>query len=669
MDSVEAIKKFTDLIEQDYAGILLDAKTKSRLDVTVDFNKVLQFDPLLGDYMLDEPVDALKAFEIACEKYDDDLKGITVRLKNAQKYTKVPINEVRTQHINKLITVEGMVKQKSDVKGLITSAKFECPSCGNIINVLQLDERHFKEPSKCGCGRKGKFNKLAKDMVNVYSLMVEEPTDIIVGGTKLSQIKVVCKGSLTRPEVERMVYQGVRIEITGLLTELQIQKQGQNTSRVDWYLDANYVKVYDESFTTLKWTKKEEEQFKELAEKPNWLGALRKSIFYDIHGYEEEAEGIILQMFAGVGKARQGAKVRGNFHILLVGDPGGAKSTLLKIAQKFAPKAMYVAGTGVSGVGLSATVVRDELIGGYTLEAGALVLCNNGLLCLDELDKVDDVFKKALHEPLAEETVSVSKANIHATLIAQTSVLAAANPKHGSYSEYDSIYSQIDLATTLINRFDLVYPIREAKLSTEDDYEIAMKILSRASVDENIAPEYEREFIKKYIAFARRIEPVMPLHIQEFIARRYQKIKEAKKKKEGSNSIPISARNVDGFRRVIEAVAKSRLHETVTEEDAEIGYRKILYSIEQVGIDPDSGDVVQDWVIGKPMAEKDIHARIISVIRKYSDKNQVIDVNELFAILNSDGISDENKIEEVLGKLKHTGDIFEPKPGKYQIMR
>ena len=1034
---IEFMKKFEDFLEQFYHDKIHDPTRTEKKHIVIDFSKLIMFDPKLGEYVLDNPEDAFKVFELASKQLNENLpETFFIRLKNVHKYCKVPINSIRSKHINKLISVEGMVKQKSDVRAQVLSAKFECPACANILNVIQLDERTFREPTKCGCGRKGKFILLNKEEIDVFSIAVEESTDLISGGTKLCQLKVLCKGGLTSTLIERTIYQGVRIEIVGVLTEFQqIGKGGKLTNRIDWFLDANYINVYDESFMNLKWTKKDEEKFEQLAERKDWLKALRKSIFYDIHGYEEECEGIILQMFSGVGKNRAGAKIRGTIHVLLVGDPGTSKSTLLKIAQKFNPKSMYVAGSAVSGVGLTASVTRDELLGGYsvagntiipvlvdenkinlikieelyyelklnktfnfkflgvdektksvkwvscngvarhkyygeiidlkqkrgqatctkshsiydlnmktflpkenkkmyniynidtivnskisldliqptakgrdkktgrflkgtltnvikseltkdseiknfltlcanyisegclyyrnrnhgvfisnqnkefikrtisafdkltgsknkfpsymakdgcftaglfskqlyiwlnqncgkysyrkkipsfvytlpekyktyfidrliegdgtiktnvryeyttnskelatnfcfllatiniktsirynrvrqrkgghliytiralynnyqdwqkcsnqieitkakgefmydivssetknfvgglgnillhnTLDAGAIVLCNNGVLCIDELDKVDNEFKKALHEPLSESTVSIAKANIQATLVADTSVLAAANPKLGSYSDFDSVYSQIDLTPTLINRFDLVYPIRETALDENDDYDIAMKILSRRDIDENDVVELDKQFIKKYISFAKTITPEMPLKIQEFIAKKYKALKNLKRinNNQGTESIPVSGRNVDGFRRVIEAVARSRLHKIITREDAIIGYKKVIYSIQKVGIDPETGDVVEEFISGKQIRQKDLLARIISIIRnRYNKEKELISGDEIIAILQSEGVDDILKIEEAFFNLKKKGDILEPRVNKFKVI-
>jgi len=677
MEHTDAIEKFKEYIEENYHAELLERVRKGRPRMVFDFKKLVQFDSDIGDFILDEPEEAMKCIEIACKEFDlpKDIRGLSIRFKNIPRSCKIPINKIRAENINQLIITEGMIKQKSDVKPVITSARFECQSCGTIIHVLQTDERKFLEPKVCGC-KAGKFKVKTHELIDVFSMAVEEPVEFIQGGTKLTRLKVLCRKDLTESKIERQLYQGCRVEVTGILKSLQIMQGNTKTAKMDWYLDANYIKIYDETFENLSWDEKDVKKFEALAESDNWLQQLRQSIFYDVVGHDEECEAVILQMFGGVGKQRDGANKRGNFHILLVGDPGSAKSTLLKVAQQFCPKAIYTAGTGISGKGLTASVVKDELLGGYTLEAGAIVLANNGVLMIDEMDKVEGDFKNALHEPLSDETVSVNKANIQATLIARTAVLGAANPKYGSYSEFDSIYTQIDMPSTLINRFDLVYPIRESKLTEQDDYDIARKIVSRGAYNESIQQPFDREFVKKYVAYAKTIHPIVPEKIQIFLAEKYQSLKKAKKagSEAGTVSLPITPRNIEGFLRVIEAVARSRLHKTIQPEDANLGYKKVLYSLSQLGIDPDSGDAFSKYTVEgvevkTSYTKRDLLSRTRFLVheRTAGKKDELFDGEELREVLKGEGYG-EIDIDDCIVKLEKDGEILQSKPNKYRVL-
>tara|TARA_Y100000310_G_scaffold341019_1_gene438823 strand:+ start:17837 stop:19858 length:2022 start_codon:yes stop_codon:yes gene_type:complete len=671
MEVNETIRKFIEFIEQDKQKLakLNSSKTMGRNYFIVSFRDLLRFDFEFAEELLENPTDFIKALEIGVRELNNKLPhNFSIRIKDTPKSIKIPINELRSKHIDQLITIEGVVKRKSDVKAQIIKATFQCPDCAAEINILQLEEKKFVEPSKCKCGRKKGFKLTSKEEVNVFSMVVEETTDFLSGGTKLSQIKVLCKAELATTEIERMVYQGIRTDITGILKDIQIRgPRGELTNKIDWYLEANYIKSYDESFCRITWDKSDVDKFEELAKKPDWLKLLRDSIFFDIYGYNEECEGVLLQMFGGVGADSDGAMVRGVFHILLIGDAGSAKSTILKIAQNFAPKAQYVAGTGITGSGITACVVKDELLGGWTLEAGALVLNSGGMVCLDELDKMNDENKKSLHEPMEQCTVSISKANIQATMVAKTSLLAAANPKHGNYSDHDSIYEQLDLSNTLISRFDFVYPIQESVLTKEDHKHIARKIVTRRN--KKAPTPYDREFIRKYIAYSYTIEPETTPEIEDYIVDRYSHLKEKRNNAaefKDSAIAPVTARVADAFRRIAEAVARSRLHKKITKEDAQLAYQKIVYSLQQMGIDPDSGEVVIETIDNKKIKQKDVMARICKVIREMSAKEPV-DRETVVTILEEEGMGDRLHIEEMIDKLAKQGHILEPRVNKLKF--
>jgi replicative DNA helicase Mcm len=208
---------------------------------------------------------------------------------------------------------------------------------------------------------------------------------------------------------------------------------------------------------------------------------LSQSISPSVWGYEEIKKSLVLQLFGGVQKKRSdGSKSRGDIHILLIGDPGVAKSVTLGFMANISPKGRYVVGKSTSGAGLTATVVRDEYLRGWSLEAGAMVLANKGLVCIDELEKMDPQDRSAMHEAMEQQTVTISKANVQASLKAQTSVLAAANPKFGRFDPYQPVAQQIDLPPTLINRFDIIFTLRDVPDKKKDE-RIATHVLKSIS--------------------------------------------------------------------------------------------------------------------------------------------------------------------------------------------
>jgi replicative DNA helicase Mcm len=243
-----------------------------------------------------------------------------------------------------------------------------------------------------------------------------------------------------------------------------------------------------------------------MSQDPQILKKLANSVAPSVWGYDEIKQSLVLQLFGGVEKQRKGgAKTRGDIHILLIGDPGVAKSVTLGYMARLSPKGRYVVGKSASGAGLTATVVKDDYMKGWSLEAGAMVLANRGLVCIDELEKMDPQDRSAMHEAMEQQTVTISKASVQATLKAATSVLAAANPKFGVFDPYQGIAQQIDLPPTLLNRFDMIFTLRDLP-NLERDEKIATHILENAQEENKTIIEVE--LFRKYVAYSKqKIKP------------------------------------------------------------------------------------------------------------------------------------------------------------------
>ena len=282
-------------------------------------------------------------------------------------------------------------------------------------------------------------------------------------------------------------------------------KLGGIMTRFDLAMDANHIDPLQEDFSEIIVSKEEEIEIKKIAKEKSVYNKLIASVAPSIYGYDMIKLALALQMFGGVRKQKKdGTFIRGDMHILLVGDPGVAKSQMILFISKVAPKSRFVAGKGASGAGLTATVVKDEFLRGWALEAGAMVLADKGLLCIDELDKISKDDTAALHEALEQQQISIAKANVQATLRAQTTVLAAANPKMGRFDPYGVIGQQIDLPPALISRFDLIFIMRDLP-EKEKDTNIAIKVLLNQSMM-GAEPEIKADLLRKYVAFAKQLK-------------------------------------------------------------------------------------------------------------------------------------------------------------------
>ncbi len=666
IEASEQIKRFHEFLESYYYPKIVENLRKDRMFVVVDFAELSKFDLDLANQVLEDPEDTIKAADLAVGQFDlENTAKFKVRFMNLPESQKIMIRNIRSSHIGKLMSINGVVRQKSDVRPQVTAAKFECPACGNIINVLQLDGS-FKEPSKCGCGRKGKFILLSKELVDAQGIVLEEVPESLEGGEQPKRINIFLKDDMVSPLSERKTNPGSNITLAGIIKEVPIiLRTGSASTRFDLMVEANYVEAVEESFYEVEITEEEEQKILELSKEPELFSKLVNSTAPSIYGYDKVKEALILQLVGGVRKVRSDKVVsRGDTHILLIGDPGAGKSALLKRISIISPKGRYVSGRGVSGAGLTAAVVKDEFLKGWSLEAGALVLASNGICCIDEMDKMVPEDRAAMHEALEQQTVSISKANIQATLISRTTVLAAANPKFGRFDPYGIIAEQIDLPPTLINRFDLIFAIKDIPNEIKDE-KMASHILKLHQTPDLYTPEIPTEFLRKYIAYAKqkitpRISDEALLKIKDF----YLKMRSSGGTDEGIKAIPISARQLEALVRLTEASAKLRLSNEAAEKDAKRAIELVEYCLMEVGLDKETGKIDIDRIATGISASQRSHISMIKeIINELENKiGKTIPIDDIIEESKARGIAEE-KVEEVLERLKRVGEVFEPRRG------
>ncbi len=1051
MDASERLKRLEEFFDQPYKKNLLQSIGKGNKFVIVDFKDLLAFDTKIAEELLENPEDFIRASETAMGSLDlpSEIKNFRVRFKNLPETQKVMINEIRSAHIGKFLTISGIVRQKTDVRPQVTTSKFECPNCGNVISVLQI-ESSFREPDKCGCGRKGKFRLINKELVDAQGMVLEESPDELDGGEQPKRLHVFLKEDLVSPISEKRTNPGSRVVVVGVLKETPVFVKGTKSTKFELLLEANYSEAVAEDFYQIEISKEEEKTILEMAQDPKTYDRLVASIVPSIHGYERIKEALLLQMLGGVHKKRSdGMESRGDCHILLVGDPGcisgdsrvalylkgmkpikslgikhlqkikeavsvtrkngseksydyatkfhiyekqpvlkvktetgksiiatfnqpfltkdgwkradalalgeeirvmssipntikklaktrfleverksghlkvgvkipeylteelaaiygyvigdgnvhpnsyrlscyvnneekdligkltalwqdafnitpriktiteqrerfietssgvlrqimasqpihrmeiesrqvasnlshlkeknvpqeifespkavvasfvrwlfeadgcafgngrgrtsvqlksqsekllqnvqllllyfgiqariiennlcirratdikrfasligfasekkknklakviksletrtmhnrkslqrhekvteisfegitdvydfevpkkhtfvangivchnSGKSAILKRISSIAPKGRYVAGRGASGAGLTAAVVKDELLGGWSLEAGALVLSNNGLVAIDEMDKMTEEDRAAMHEALEQQTISIAKANIQATLSSKTTVLAAANPKFGRFDPHGIMAEQIDMPPTLINRFDLIFPIKDIPDAATDE-RLARHILELHKSTDISEPEIPTKLLKKYIAYARqKCHPQLTDSAINEIKDFYVQMRNRETTDDrAARAIPVSARQLEALVRLAEANAKVRLADKVTKKDARKAIELLTYCLLQVGLDRETGRIDIDRIatgIGASQREK------IYMIREIIEElegqiGKTIPLEDIQKIALDKGMS-ASEVEEVIEKLKRSGDVFEPRYG------
>jgi replicative DNA helicase Mcm len=668
IDASEQIEKFQEFIERSYQKDLHENIAKGRDFLILDFFELTKYDPKLADQLLEVPAETLKAAEIALEQFDVKSK-FRVRFSNLPKSQEIYIRNLRSQHLGKFIAFEGIVRQSSEVRPQAVSAKFECPSCGNVITMPQIDQQ-FREPTRCTCGRKGRFRLLSKELVDVQRIVLEESPENLEGGAQPKRMQVFLREDLVEPRMEKSTTPGTRVLVNGSMYEIPIQtRTGGISTRFDLAMEANFIDRVEEDYSEISISAEDEKEIRALASSPKIYDMLVASIAPSIFGHDRIKEAIMLQLFSGIRKIKKdGTIIRGDLHVLLIGDPGCGKSAMLTFVNKAAPKSRYVAGRSASGAGLTASVVKDEFLKGWALEAGAMVLADKGILVLDEMDKITKEDTSALHEAMEQQQISIAKANIQATLRTQTSILAAANPKMGRFDPFTPVPNQIDMPPALINRFDLIFVMRDLP-NKELDSNIATRVLESHSYSEP-APEIGAKFLRKYLAFAKqKCFPKLTKEAIEVIREFYVELRSSGSKGDSAvKPIPISARQLEAIVRLSEATARIRLKEKVEKEDAMKAIGLLKGCMAEIGVDPETGKVDMDRITTGITAS--VRSRILEVrnvvFEMCEEKQGPISIEEdLKPKVFDKGIT-EQKLEEAIDKLKRSGDIFEPKKGWLQ---
>ncbi|MBS3162624.1 hypothetical protein J4467_01760 [Candidatus Woesearchaeota archaeon] len=322
IDAADQIEKFQEFVEQSYQKQLHENLSKGHNFIVLDFFELTKFDPKLADQLLEEPEETLKAAEMALEQFDVK-KGFRVRFKGLPKSQEIYIKNLRSKHLNKFIAMEGIIRQSSEVRPQAVSAKFECPSCGNTITMPQIDA-NFREPSRCSCGRKGKFRLLSKELVDVQRIVIEESPENLEGGAQPKRMQIFLREDLVEPKMEKRTTPGTRVIVNGLMFEIPVPtKTGGTSTRFDLGVNGNFVEPVEEDYSEINISPEDELEIKKLAKDKKIFDRLIASIAPSIYGHTKIKEAILLQMFGGIRKIKADQTiVRGDLHVLLVGDPG-----------------------------------------------------------------------------------------------------------------------------------------------------------------------------------------------------------------------------------------------------------------------------------------------------------------------------------------------------------
>ncbi|HIG97421.1 MAG TPA: minichromosome maintenance protein MCM [Candidatus Aenigmarchaeota archaeon] len=655
MDLQEKLEKFL----REYYHPELVKSLKEERSLTVDFSHIDRYDAILADELLENPERVLNVFNVAAATTAATDEKINVRIRNLPESRNIRIRNLRAVHLGRLWSIDATIKAASEVKPQIYEAIFECPDCKAKINVLQTG-KIVQKPAVCECGRRGDFTLIDKKMFDIRWLKAIEPFEITTG-EQPGEITVLLKEDLTTPKMQKKTDPGSNLKLVGIVKEIPKHIKGKLSTNMDTYVETNHVETSQVEFEELEITPENEKQIRDLSTNPNVYDMLRASIAPGIFALDDIKDSVVLQLFGGlVHVLPDGSRVRGNIHILITGDPGVGKTQLLKLVSSAVPRGRYVSGTGASGAGLTATVVKNEAIGGWVLEAGALILCNKGLIAIDEFDKMNRDDQIAMHEATSVETVSIAKASIVATLPAQTAVLAGANPKFGRFDPYTSIGEQIQIPETLLSRFDLKFALRDIPDKINDEQLAAHIIISRTRPD-MIEPPISMNLLRKYIAYARQINS---MELSEDASGMLKNFYVDMRNRYGSTekqAVSITLRQYEALIRLAEASAKVRLDNTIRKEDAERAIRLMMASLRQLGYDTETQTFDVDMLEGGVTSSKRTKLlRVLKILDDLQKESKEVAIDDLKAEAENQGVED---VDDVISRLEKEGMIIYPRPG------
>ena len=638
----------------------------------VDYIDLDSYNPLLAKEITHKPDEYLEAFNEAVlsvlreihPDYEQEIhEKIRVRVGN---YTvQKGLREINADLINKLVSISGMVVRSSEVKPLAKKIAYKCTNCSTVTEA-QLKGLVMKKPVKCpACSEKElEMDPESSLFIDFQLVRLQELPEDLPAGQLPHYIEVTVMSDLVdqcRPGDRIMLTGIIRIEQEQLAPQaktslFRLRMEGNNIE----YLGGRAGSKDTRSVERIMISTEDERQIRIIASKPDAYEKLIASFAPHIYGHEPIKEAILLLIVGSVTKKLDdGSTRRGDINVLLVGDPGTAKSEMLKFTAKIAPRGLYTSGRGSTAAGLTAAVIRDKS-GIMMLEAGAVVLGDQGIVCIDEFDKIKPEDRSALHEVMEQQTCSVAKGGIVATLNARTSILSAANPIYGKYDPYKNITENVNLPVPLLTRFDLIFIVRDNP-DKEKDNLVASHILEIHRDTEKAArPAIDIDLFSKYLSYAKQIEPTLTPEAIDIVRSYYMEMRRI----ESEGMITVTPRQLEGLIRLASARARLLLKDMVEAEDAQ----RAIYLVDQMmrtaGVDVNTGKTDLGVLYGKPQSVVSKEKMFMELFRGLTgaENNDVEDKVLVDELVKTGKFSDE-EARKYIQKFNREGQIFERRPG------
>jgi replicative DNA helicase Mcm len=636
--------------------------------VVVDYDDIIQFNTDLGERLLSQPDESLREFKMAAFEVlstenasyaAQAQKMLTVRIRGITD--KIPLRKVNTSHLDKMIAVSGMVVRSSELRPLLTDGAFVCPN-GHVTLVLQ-EGVVIKRPLKCeGCEemRNLELDEKRSEFIDSQILRVQELPEELPPGQLPRFFDVDVVG-----DIVNTARPGDRIVLSGVVrAELDITPGQARTRVFRSKIDSNLIEVAGKDPGQVQITKEDEFLIRSVASSPDAYQRLIKSMAPAILGHEAVKEAILLLLVGGPQTVLpDGTKLRGDINVFIVGDPGVAKSELLKFASQVAPRGMFASGKGSTAAGLSAAVIREKNT--FMLEAGVVVLADQGIACIDEFDKMKEDDRSALHEQMEQQTVTIAKGGIFATLNARTSILAAANPILGKYDPYKNLTDNITLPIPLLTRFDLIFVVKDTPTPAQDE-RLATHILDvHRKRGYTEPPPVQFDLMKKYIAYAKKTSPTLTIEAQNRLKEYYLQLRRSVTE----GQIGATPRTLESLIRLASAKARLMLREQVLEEDALTAISLMNRMVEDVLTDTETKTKADFGILlGQPAGERGKLSTSMEIFRTMEGPEKKPVELKLFRdeLIKSGRFKADDEADKMIQKLIKEGIIWENKPGFYR---
>ncbi len=659
--------KYVDEIDQ-----MMAKKTQY---IVADYNDLVSYPEIESVFSVD-PDEILRAFggaikDILKERFPQYAEKIRhdIRVRISNYPSQRSLREVNAEVIGKVISVSGMVVRSSEIKPLAKELVYFCPDNHKTVRV-QEKGLEFKEPLKCDNGkcthRDLEISPEQSKFIDFQMVRLQELPEDLPPGQLPHYLDVTVLQDLVdnaRPG-DRIILTGiVRIEqehipsMRGKSGIYRLRIQGNN---IEFHRGRGNKS--SRSTEREEISPDEERIIKSLVKNPDIYDRLIASFAPHVSGHDIIKEAILLLIVGSTQKLlADGAKIRGDINVFLVGDPGTAKSEMLKFCARIAPRGLYTSGRGSTAAGLTAAVVRDK-IGIMMLEAGAVVLGDQGLVCIDEFDKMKPEDRSALHETMEQQSVSIAKGGIVATLNARTSILAAANPMFGKYDPFKNITENVNLPVPLLTRFDLIFVVRDIP-SKEKDTRIARHILNlhRASGTDTKSL-IDVDILTKYLSYAKRSDPNLTPEAEDLILNYYMTMRNV----ESEGMITVTPRQLEGLVRLATARARLLMKTQVEGEDAERAIFLMQSMLQDAGVDVNTGKVDLGVLQGRPHSEVSKMQLFMDVMKSLEgdEKRPVEEKTFVKELVKTDKFT-EDEARKYLKKLQRESAIYESKPGHY----